>query len=412
MPEDLFEIAQQSTIYARNFIQDSSNDWIVKNSAEVDMVKVVSVDNSIENMRLRGRTAHNQINIKTQDFLRLDYDNVLFQIEHALEGIQGQKKGNCGEYSLVGLKFLATHYPHIYAQIYSIEGGDHACLVLGETSIPNNSADWEAEVLNDIWAEDIFLAKDYSQNLKNLKHHEDGTLEIEDFNPEKHCLVAEENYSSQFINSFNKPEHLKDLNTYFLVKLHIMQTILQFLFVNCKSLYSDNVEKFPNEAAAIGSFVKLICNIHVQIHEMTKTMPEFNPDTTYSQHKSVLTEQLKTIIEKFSSIITVEKVFDHMKKNKPKHSDFYSKVHTVTHLRATFEEVIKTAEFIFNFFIEYGKDHGIMYSIKEPRADSVIDVESIIHQETTDQIRIALYHKRFSEEDNTKACQTRPNSPT
>jgi hypothetical protein len=189
----------------------------------------------------RGRSYVQQANVKSY-FDRLDADYNLFKFYNSVDGAIAEKTGNCGELASLGLYYIAMNYPDVPAEMFHIEGGDHAFLILGRP-INSNIKDplsWTNAIVCDPFEKTFYPIEDYLSKMKNFVVTQVGDKQInveEEFDIERHKLNKIESNDSAYINSFNTNEKIEEMKTFLKVKLILINQLLKLLFIEIK----DNV---------------------------------------------------------------------------------------------------------------------------------------------------------------------------
>jgi hypothetical protein len=110
--------------------------------------------------------------------------------------------GNCNELAVQALDYILRHAPDISAEVYKIEGGDHAFLVLNRD--PSSAAEdpntWGPNaVICDPWTNEneVYPAKECFTRLKSYYWDENENChKTERYDPEKHFLMPSEYFNT------------------------------------------------------------------------------------------------------------------------------------------------------------------------------------------------------------------------
>ena len=104
--------------------------------------------------------------------------------------------GQCGEMSFVGFKYAVDHAIKQTVSLFRIEGGDHAFLVIGETT--ENYSRWSLNsVICDPWSGGCYPANEIEMHLMNFEGVRSGSSRqftlVSPFNPRRHslCFMAQ-----------------------------------------------------------------------------------------------------------------------------------------------------------------------------------------------------------------------------
>lgn len=106
----------------------------------------------------------------TEAFKTNKMDELLIMHEKTIKFSSKSSLGSCIELAHQALEYILYYYPHIYAEIYTIKGGDHYFLVLNrkEKSIANDPGTWgENAIICDPWANQSYLASAYLDKLES-----------------------------------------------------------------------------------------------------------------------------------------------------------------------------------------------------------------------------------------------------
>lgn len=119
--------------------------------------------------------------------------------------------GACLEYAFLGVFYIAMRYPHLFAEIAYIKGGDHVFIVLARDphSDPSDPLTWgQQAVICDPWAKQNYLANAFEKYLSSLicktEQTQSGDFFVNrtiPFNDVIHSLEIETHYHSQSIQS-------------------------------------------------------------------------------------------------------------------------------------------------------------------------------------------------------------------
>lgn len=148
--------------------------------------EIKDVDSKIGNMRALINAQRNTLIFPYTETGTENHVNYCFDV------IKKMEVGNCAEYSLVGLKLLREHYPHIGGEVMSLSNGGHEFLVIGRdpNSTPNDWRSWgENAVVVDSWSCQVFRSKDIPKYLQYHKFYFDINKRIcGPFHSENHCI--------------------------------------------------------------------------------------------------------------------------------------------------------------------------------------------------------------------------------
>lgn len=106
--------------------------------------------------------------------------------------------GNCYELSFLALDYILNHFPEMRAELYKIEYGDHAFLVLNRDpdSFMDKPHTWgENAIVCDPLANEVYPAKECFDRLRSSFNNENENRTIP-FDPEEHVLMLVEGYNT------------------------------------------------------------------------------------------------------------------------------------------------------------------------------------------------------------------------
>ncbi|ETO92365.1 Uncharacterised protein [Legionella longbeachae] len=137
-----------------------------------------------------------------EDFF-LNIETTITRFEKRIADCKKFSIGNCHELALMALDYMIRNQPNVHAEVYSIEGGDHAFLVIGRKidSDPEKPETWGDEAyICDPWSNHVYPAAEYLDKTKNFYYitTPDGRQinYIEDFDPSRHKMVPVQNQNS------------------------------------------------------------------------------------------------------------------------------------------------------------------------------------------------------------------------
>ncbi|QMT61612.1 hypothetical protein [Legionella sp. PC997] len=190
--------------YAREFIIEGGTQ-LINNSYPLDKKK--SLSDAVKDVREQSQKT-------VSSWLEFDY-----YVYEFYQSIQCSKKysiGNCNELSELALDYIAHYVPHVNAEVFQLQGGNHVVLVVGrqKDSDPRKPETWGKEAyICDPWSNDVYPASEYRSRTKNYYQEYDEvsdtyTNQVENFNPSKHTFGLIRNYNTDYIRKYNTQEHL------------------------------------------------------------------------------------------------------------------------------------------------------------------------------------------------------------
>lgn len=94
--------------------------------------------------------------------------NLFESLREEAKTIMKYSLGNCWEYTVLALYYIACHHPDVMAESMSIRNGDHVLLVIGRQSGSDESdpLTWGQDaIIADPWANTVYPASEYKTNL-------------------------------------------------------------------------------------------------------------------------------------------------------------------------------------------------------------------------------------------------------
>jgi hypothetical protein len=168
-------------------------------------------------------------------FIELEKDILIRNYEHKIYISSKFSIGNCEELALQAFDYILYKSTGIFnAEIFRIDGGDHAFLVLNRDpdSIPSDPKNWGPHaVICDPWANKVYNASEYLSKLKNFNSVYDKDTKImkngiESFNSKIHTLEPKDELN---ISYFNEHRNINVLKIAFNEKLDIIEITLPLL---------------------------------------------------------------------------------------------------------------------------------------------------------------------------------------
>lgn len=178
------KIARKASGYARDHIREGTTQ-LINNTYDIDKRRALA--KALTDIRDDSR----------YDILLLSIDDVVRRFEQRVADCKKFSIGNCYELALMALDYMINDHPEVNAEVFRIEGGDHAFLVIGRqvNSDPSDPETWgDVAYICDPWSDKVYPAADYKSKLKNyysemVPESRSPINLIEDFNTEKHKLM-------------------------------------------------------------------------------------------------------------------------------------------------------------------------------------------------------------------------------
>lgn len=174
------QIAHESKDYARNIIM-------------MGFTQIATNNLPIE-QRLGVEKAVDEVRDKISDLQRelpVEFDQYTTLYLATVEQCKRYFMGNCLELSFMALHYIAEN-SEAKAEIFYLEGGDHAFLVVGRlpNSDPTDPNTWgEDAYISDPWANKVFSAKHYKEELKScFRNYTEAKTELVNFSEKEHTV--------------------------------------------------------------------------------------------------------------------------------------------------------------------------------------------------------------------------------
>lgn len=239
----------------------------------------------------------------------LDIDKTILHFQNSVSNASKYSIGNCGEYAFMALFYIISHNPDTFAEVYHIEGGDHAFLVIGRdpNSNPNVPSTWgETAYICDPWANKTYLAKNFESELKNFyltyTVEEGFKNNSEDFDPSKHRLCPSGNYNSKYLQQTGQSTSSILFDVYNLLNDKYLIIYKEFL-ENLKKIAEQIKNKYGEEDVKYRVLVEKINSIQsiiVDFESVNKNhLENIKMNTLFINDATVLQKNLQDKINKF-----------------------------------------------------------------------------------------------------------------
>ncbi|WP_419418573.1 hypothetical protein ACNVED_08380 [Legionella sp. D16C41] len=223
--------------------------------------------------------------------------------------------GNCTELSFMALDYVIKYTPaHISAEIFKLEGGDHAFLVIGrqEGSAPNLPQTWgEQAYICDPLLNQVYPASQYLTKLKGFfslieigKNPVTFRNFLEDFDPHTHTLVPYKYFNAHYIRTAQSNEHVQKITNFFKTKAQLMLKAISTLQRELTQL-ADELKKYNECGAKRRVILNLIVNIQTAKKEIKDLFKVSEYESDYLTFRTKLESNLKNGLRLYAKSLQV-----------------------------------------------------------------------------------------------------------
>jgi hypothetical protein len=228
---------------------------------------------------------------------------------HTIAACKKYSLGNCYELALMALYYVLKYCPNSNAEVYSIEGGDHAFLVIGRnaSSDPSKPSTWGNKVyICDPWANEVYLASEYLTKTKNYySHWWYGTNHIEDFNCKKHSLLPIPFRNTKYLRQVNSQQHLVQLTRLHQDKINVIIKALEELQNSLTAIIAQLAKKYPDNEEKSLIIKKMITQLQLAIEVTKKNIMEKQGALPYEPLRSTLESSLKDSVRAYTKAVKI-----------------------------------------------------------------------------------------------------------
>jgi hypothetical protein len=300
------QLGQDACAYAREQIIDGGTQLV---NNQYHPAKRRALRQAVSDMRKAAR--------KTE-FL-VDIDKSLRFFEAKIEKSKQLSIGNCQELALMAMHHVLISQSKATAEVYHIEGGDHAFLVIGrkKESKPHEPETWgEDAYICDPWSNSVYPATEYLTKTKNFFSTRlpegDYKNNIEDFNPSKHKLSPIPNQNKDYILSTTEKsnkillEVFATMNERYLTIYDKLANDLQSTANHLKKKYGEHDPKFQiiqtkiNEIRTITNELRKESNVY---QDKIKKQSEFQSHKQLDTEVQVLMKKQLHQFKKISTLV-------------------------------------------------------------------------------------------------------------
>lgn len=240
----------------------------------------------------------------------LSIDSTIRFFEQSIANCKKFSIGNCHELALMALHYMIEEQPDINAEVYHIEGGDHAFLVVGRKidSDPHRPDTWGDEAyICDPWSNNVYPANEYLTKTKNFFQvpTADGayTNHIEDFDPLRHKLSPVLNQNTNYILSTAAKSNTILLSVFVTINekyLSIYDDLIKDLSKIAEKLkdkYGEDDPKFKIIKEKIVDIQKITNELKDNFKKHVESIEDTNSLNAYLPHKD-LNDSLQQMMKK------------------------------------------------------------------------------------------------------------------
>lgn len=235
----------------------------------------------------------------------LEYKDSYEEYQDTLDVTSKSGVGNCEEMAFHALDYLACK-TNLFAEIYFIEGkieddGDHVFVVVNRSrdSVPNDPSTWgDAAVICDPWAEKVYPASGYLAELKNFYVHDSENENcVEDFDPYKHDLFPDEEYTTDTLRSARAWKDIYNLQVKFDAYIEeILSHINRFqLAFNRYALSLASICDKANVITFIQNQTTSLYRCKMMMHEASRSIQNIDVNANYFAVRKKMTRDLQNI---------------------------------------------------------------------------------------------------------------------
>jgi hypothetical protein len=251
------QIAHEAKAYAQNvilmgFTQVATNDLAIEGR--------FGVEKAVDEVRDKISALQRE--------LPIEFDMLTARYLASVEQCKRYFMGNCLELSFMALHYVAEN-SEAQAEIFYLDGGDHAFLVVGRysNSDPKDPDTWGADAyISDPWADKVYSANNYKQELKGcFRNCTAATTELVDFSEKEHSL------SNTNFEMLNSKEVRKNAESLLAIQEKRSSSVLnsatkylkkvQQIIARLKYKYTENDEKYKVLNSFATSLQERICEV-------------------------------------------------------------------------------------------------------------------------------------------------------
>ncbi|KTC97604.1 hypothetical protein [Legionella erythra] len=210
--------ARKACQYARGFIAKGSTQ------------RVNNTYSSQQRLYLKKAIVDLRDMILSKDPYNLETDQAIQTFYKVVEQCKKFSLGNCFELALLSLEYLLITSPHIRAEVFTLNGGDHTFLIIGRNpaSLPHSPHTWGRNAfLCDPWANKVYPAYKYSCYLKSYYSTTctnttpgDFLNHIEKFDETRHTFKRLDTLTTSYLRIVDSPLHKQEIKVRFEKKIN------------------------------------------------------------------------------------------------------------------------------------------------------------------------------------------------
>lgn len=299
-----------STYLIANKAKDYSRKYIIKGSTQI-------TNNTYDALR-RNALSDGVLSVRrfysNDSKFSLELNNKLKEFYRTIELCKKFSIGNCYELALMALDYVIQEAPGINAEVFRIEGGDHRFLVVGrkKDSNPSEPNTWGDAYICDPWANKVYPAKEYSDQLKSYYCKDvikDGEWTYQnceqDFDPTFHRLMPVANENTNYIRKVQSIEHIGKINRLFEEKAKSILVAIDKLNNNLLEISIELEKKYGKEDDKRAVILSMITHLHKAREEITTLFNKTDFNQDYLEYRTELEGKLKNSVHLYSKAVTL-----------------------------------------------------------------------------------------------------------
>lgn len=308
MKQDIENLAYEAKNYARKYILEGSTQ--LKNN-DYPEEKRKALYKAVHDVRSK---LYEEI---TDDPYRIESNNLIYEFDKGTAIYSKYSIGNCAELVHFALDYIIRN-SNIYAERYTIQGGDHVFLVIGRDlgSDENDPESWgDNAFICDPWANEVYPAYQYASKLKNyyrvysrldfLEPNAPLLGNLEDFNRIAHTLVPTLNTNQLHAN--NRSALIPGLIENYQKKIQIIINALNVLKEYLEDIDKEIESKYSQRNSEHGTLRNRMNRIETMMNELESHKQGKFSYNDYDEAHTQLRQKLKNSVNEFRKVLVIEK---------------------------------------------------------------------------------------------------------
>ncbi|WP_392538659.1 hypothetical protein [Legionella sp. 227] len=293
-------IAKAACAYSRSFILKGSSQ-LVNNT--YDQAQRVSLFRAILDLRAL---------CSEYPGYRLEINEVYQEFHFTIQQCKKFSLGNCYEMALMALDYVLQHAsPSVNAEVYEIEGGDHAFLVVGrkKNSHPKQPETWgEDAVICDPWSNEVYPASEYLAQTKNFYeviHNGDYSNCVEKFDNRRHKLSPIPWHNTEYLRTINSRPHLDKIIELFHKKMTLIINALEKLEGKLHAIVQRLAQEYPDNPEKKVIIERMVNQLHTSVDKIKEDINKDCNTLPYEVLRSTLEKTWRKSIRSFQESVAV-----------------------------------------------------------------------------------------------------------